>query len=341
MKNLNGLRQQSNSLQRSLSRDSRGLIALLLLFGSACSPVETTVTPTAVGSTQNLSKNSNQNPAPNQDKKVILTTFTVIADMAQQVAGDRAIIQSLTKIGAEVHGYEPTPSDLQRGQQADLILDNGLNLERWAEKFYGNLQNVPRVTLSQGVEVVNITQDEAAGKANPHAWMSPKAALIYVENIRKALVDLDPTNASSYNTNAANYSEKIKNLDQKLRETIATVPPEKRFIVSCEGAFSYLAKDYGLKELYLWAVNSDQQATPRQIQNVIEQVKSQQIPVVFCESTVSADAQKQVARETGAKFAGVFYVDSLTTPEGAAPTYLDLLTYNINTLVKGLKNSEQ
>lgn len=309
-----------------------GAIALILLLGSACSPVKTTITPTAESITQN--------PAQNQDKKVILTTFTIIADMAQQVAGDRAIVQSLTKIGAEIHGYEPTPSDLQRAQQADLILDNGLNLERWAEKFYGNLKNVPRITLSQGVNVVDISQDNYAGKPNPHAWMSPKAALIYVENIRKALGDLDPINASVYDRNAAAYGEKITALDRQLRETIATVPPEKRFIVSCEGAFSYIAKDYGLKELYLWAVNSEQQATPKQIQNVIEQVRSQKIPAIFCESTVSADAQKQVARETGAKFAGVFYVDSLTLADGVAPTYLDLLTYNINTLVKGLRNSE-
>ncbi len=326
-----------SQLRRNLAgyntKSKLGSIALILLLGSACSPVKTTITPTA--------ENTTQNPAQNQDKKIILTTFTIIADMAQQVAGDRAIVQSLTKTGAEIHGYEPTPSDLQRAQQADLILDNGLNLERWAEKFYGNLKNVPRITLSQGVDVVNISQDNYAGKPNPHAWMSPKAALIYVENIRKALGDLDPINASIYDRNAAAYGEKITALDRQLRETIATVPPEKRFIVSCEGAFSYIAKDYGLKELYLWAVNSDQQATPKQIQKVIEQVKSQQIPAIFCESTVSADAQKQVARETGAKFAGIFYVDSLTLADGVAPTYLDLLTYNINTLVKGLRNSEQ
>jgi manganese transport system substrate-binding protein len=320
-------------IRQNLTGYRLGAIALILLLGSACSPVETTITPTAESTTQN--------PAQNQDKKVILTTFTIIADMAQQVAGDRAIVQSLTKTGTEIHGYEPTPSDLQRAQQADLILDNGLGLERWAEKFYGNLKNVPRITLSQGVNVVNISQDNYAGKPNPHAWMSPKAALVYVENIRKALGDLDPINASVYNSNAAAYSEKITALDRQLRETIATVPSEKRFIVSCEGAFSYIAKDYGLKELYLWAVNSDQQATPKQIQNVIEQVRSQKIPVIFCESTVSADTQKQVARETGAKFAGVFYVDSLTLADGVAPTYLDLLTYNINTLVKGLRDSEQ
>jgi manganese transport system substrate-binding protein len=314
-----------------------GAIAITLSISTACTQSSTPVLVNSpISSTPGVSRTS-QNSQP-QGKKVILTTFTIIADMAQQVAGDKAIVQSLTKIGAEIHGYEPTPSDLQRGQQADLILDNGLGLERWAEKFYGNLKNVPRITLSQGVEVVNINQDNYAGKPNPHAWMSPKAALIYVENIRKALIDLDPINADSYNTNAANYSQKIKALDQQLRETIATVPPDKRFIVSCEGAFSYIAQDYGLKELYLWAVNSEQQATPKQIQNVIQQVRQQKIPAIFCESTVSADTQKQVARETGAKFSGVFYVDSLTSTDGVAPTYLSLLTYNINTLVKGLQN---
>jgi manganese transport system substrate-binding protein len=317
-----------------------GAIALILsgLSGNiACTQASIPVPVNApASSTPGVSRTS-QVSQP-QGKKVVLTTFTIIADMAQQVAGDKAIVQSLTKIGAEIHGYEPTPSDLQRGQQADLILDNGLGLERWAEKFYSNLKNVRRITLSQGVEVVNINQDSYAGKPNPHAWMSPKAALIYVENIRKALIDLDPINAGSYNKNAADYSQKIKSLDQQLKETIATVPPDKRFIVSCEGAFSYIAQDYGLKELYLWAVNSEQQATPKQIQNVIQQVRSQRIPAIFCESTVSADAQKQVARETGAKFAGVFYVDSLTLADGVAPTYLSLLTYNINTLVKGLQD---
>ncbi len=323
-----------------------GTIACLLLVNTACTTASTpTPTDSPAASTLGVSdtrQDQNQNftnQGKNQGKKVILTSFTVIADMAQQVAGDKAIVNSLTKIGAEIHGYEPTPSDLRRGQQADLILDNGLGLEKWAEKFYGNLRNVPHITLSQGVGVIDISQDSSAGKPNPHAWMSPKAALIYVENIRKALVDLDPINTSTYNANAATYSQKIKTLDQQLRETIATVSPEKRFIVSCEGAFSYLAQDYGLKELYLWAVNSEQQATPKQIQQVIQRVRSQKIPVVFCESTVSADAQKQVARESGAKFAGVFYVDSLTPANGVAPTYLDLLTYNVNILVKGLQEN--
>jgi manganese transport system substrate-binding protein len=269
---------------------------------------------------------------------VILTTFTVLADMAQNVAGDKAIVESITKPGAEIHGYEPTPSDLVRGKDADLILDNGLNLERWADRFYNSLPKVPHVTLSEGFEPVNIAEDAYQGKPNPHAWMSPKNALIYVENIRKALSNLDPTNAVTYAENAKTYSEQIRAIDGKLKQAIAAIPPDKRYIVSCEGAFSYIARDYGLKEVYLWAVNAEQQSTPKQVEKVINIVKANQIPAVFCESTVSNEAQLQVAKESGAKFSGVFYVDSLSTADGPASTYFKLLEYNVNTLIKGLQS---
>ena len=280
--------------------------------------------------------NTAQNPNT-ENKKVILTTFTVLADMARNVAGDKAIVQSLTKPGAEIHGYEPTPSDIVKAQDADLILDNGLGLERWAQKFYGNLKDVPHVTLSKGITPIDISEDAYAGKPNPHAWMSPKLALKYVENIRDALVNLDPANAETYTANAQTYSAQIKQIDKKLQNTVQEIPANRRFMVTCEGAFSYLAKDYGLKEEYLWAVNAEKQATPQQIKKVINTVRKNQVPVVFCESTVSADAQKQVAKESNAEVGGVFYVDSLTDKDGVAPTYFKLLEYNINTLVSGLK----
>jgi manganese transport system substrate-binding protein len=278
-------------------------------------------------------------PANSQDKKVIFTTFTVLADIAQNVAGDRAIVKSIVKPGAEVHGYEPTPSDLKQAESVNLILDNGLNLERWADRFYNNFPKISRVTLSQGVQPVQITADSYQGKPNPHAWMSPQNALIYVENIRQALGELDPANAATYDANAASYSKQIQAIDTKLKQAIAAIPVNQRYIVSCEGAFSYLARDYGLQEVYIWPVNAEQQATPKQIEQVIDTVKSQQIPAVFCESTVNDEAQLQVAKETGAKFAGVFYVDSLSPPDGPASTYLKLLEYNVNTLIQGLNGN--
>jgi manganese transport system substrate-binding protein len=278
-------------------------------------------------------------PAPNSTaKKVVLTTFTVLADMAKNVAGDKVIVESITKHGAEIHGYQATPSDLVRGQKANLILENGLNLERWADRFYNSLPKVPHVTLSEGFTPVNITEDAYKGKPNPHAWMSPQNAIIYVENIRKALGKLDPVNVANFDQNAKTYTAQIKAIDLKLKTAISKIPPDKRFIVSCEGAFSYIARDYGLKEVYLWAVNAEQQATPKQVEKVINTVKQNRIPAVFCESTVNPKAQFQVVKESGAKFGGIFYVDSLSPTDGPATTYLKLLEYNVNTLIKGLEN---
>ena len=309
-----------------------GLMSLLgYVWVGGCTPTPQTQQWKQSGSiTTNISAQ--------RDKKVILTTFTVLADMAQNVAGDKAIVESITKPGAEIHGYEPTPSDLTRGKDADLILDNGLNLERWANRFYNSFPKVPHVTLSEGFEPVSIAEDAYRGKPNPHAWMSPKNAVIYVENIRKALGNLDPANAVTYDANAKTYSEKIRAIDEKLKQAITVVPADKRYIVSCEGAFSYIARDYGLKEVYLWAVNAEQQSTPKQVEKVINVVKTNQIPAVFCESTVSNEAQLQVAKESGAKFSGVFYVDSLSPADGPASTYLKLLEYNVNTLIKGLQS---
>ncbi|MBW4658154.1 MAG: metal ABC transporter substrate-binding protein [Drouetiella hepatica Uher 2000/2452] len=307
-----------------------GLVGLLVgVWISGCTPT----TPTQP---REESRTTTTTPARN-DKKVILTTFTVLADMVRNVAGDKAIVESITKPGAEIHGYQVTPSDLERGQKADLILENGLNLERWADRFHNSLPKVPRITLSDGLQTVNIAEDAYQGKPNPHAWMSPKNALIYVENIRKALGNLDPANAITYDANAKTYSEQIRAIDEKLKQAIATIPADKRYIVSCEGAFSYIARDYGLKEVYLWAVNAEQQSTPKQLEKVINTVKANQIPAVFCESTVSNETQLQVAKETGANFAGVFYVDSLSSADGPASTYLRLLEYNVNTLIKGLQ----
>ena len=240
--------------------------------------------------------NSTIETAPNPtNKKVILTTFTVLADMTQNVAGDKAIVESITKPGAEIHGYQATPSDLARGQKANLILENGLNLERWADRFYNSLPKVPHVTLSEGFQPIDIAEDAYKGKPNPHAWMSPQNAVIYVENIRKSLGKLDPANAATYDRNAKAYSEQIKEIDLKLKTAIAAIPPERRYIVSCEGAFAYIARDYGLKEVYLWAVNAEQQATPKQVEKTIDTVKENRIPTVFCESTVNPKAQLQVS----------------------------------------------
>lgn len=270
------------------------------------------------------------------DEFKVVTTFTVIADMARNVAGEHATVVSVTKPGAEIHGYEPTPRDLVSAQDADLILWNGLNLERWFEQFLSNLGDVPSATLSDGVDPMPIREGAYEGKPNPHAWMSPTSAQIYIDNIAAALVAADPENAEAYKANAAAYKAKVADTLAPLQAAIATVPEDKRWLVTCEGAFSYLARDLGLREAYLWPINADQTGTPQQVRRVIDTVRENAIPVVFCESTVNTDPAEQVARETGAAFGGVLYVDSLSEPDGPVPTYLDLLRVTTETVTRGL-----
>jgi len=275
-------------------------------------------------------------PGLAEDRLKVVTTFTVIADMAQNVAGDAAEVVSITKPGAEIHGYEPTPQDIVAAQDADLILWNGMNLELWFQQFLSNLGDIPSVTLTDGIDPIPIAAGAYEGKPNPHAWMGLENALIYVDAIAAALAAQDPDNAATYAANATAYKAKLSATLAPLKAEIANIPQARRWLVTCEGAFPYLARDLGLQELYLWPMNSDQMGTPKQVRKVIDGVREHDIPVVFCESTVNTAPAEQVARETGAAYGGVLYVDSLSEPDGPVPTYLDLLRVTTETVAKGL-----
>jgi manganese/iron transport system substrate-binding protein len=266
----------------------------------------------------------------------VLTTFTIIQDIAQNVAGTAARVESITKPGAEIHEYQPTPQDIVKAQSADLVLWNGLNLERWFVKFFDNVKNVPSAVISDGIVPISITQGAYTNKPNPHAWMSPNNALIYIENIRQALSKVDPKNAAVYAGNAAAYAAKIKALDEPLRQRLAKIPEPQRWLVTSEGAFSYLARDYRLREAYLWPINADEQGTPQQVRRVIDLVRANKVPVIFSESTISDRAAKQVVRESpGTRYGGVLYVDSLSAQNGPVPSYIALLKVTVETIAKG------
>ena len=292
-------------------------LAVLSLISSGC---------TQKSSTDQVSK----------DKPEVLTTFTVLADLARNVAGDRLKVRSIVKPGSEIHGYQPTPSDIEQASSADLIIENGLGLELWARKFTASAGDIPTVTLSDGMEPLLIAEDAYAGKPNPHAWMSPQRTMAYVDQLEQAFVQLDPAGADQFKANAVAYKQSLQRLDQELRSALETIPTERRVLVSCEGAFTYLASDYGLEEAYLWPVNAESQVTPKRMARLIETVRNRKIPAVFCESTVSDKAQKQVAAESGARFGGTFYVDSLSKADGPAPTLLKLQRHNVALLINGL-----
>ena len=271
------------------------------------------------------------------DRPVVLTTFTVLQDIAQNVAGEHLRVESITKPGAEIHGYEPTPGDVAKASEADLILDNGLYLEAWFGQFV-ETADVPHAVVSDGVEALDIAGD--AGTPNPHAWMSPEAAQVYVDNMVTAFSELDPEHAEDFAANAEEYSRQLQQIHDELVETVGALPENERALVTCEGAFSYLARDVGLEEHYIWPVNAEQQATPQQIAAVIETVDEQDIPAVFCESTVSDAPMQQVVEATGARFGGTLYVDSLSQEGGPVPTYLDLLRHDADVIVEGLTGTE-
>ncbi len=275
-------------------------------------------------------ESANQN-----EKPVVLTTFTVLADIARQVAGEHLTVESITKVGAEIHGYEPTPGDVRRASTADLILDNGMNLEAWFAQFVEDV-DVKHVVVSEGVAPMSITEDAYQGKPNPHAWMSPLNVKTYVDNMIRAFSELDPEHSADFHAAGAAYQAELQKIHDELVTTLATLPPNERALVTCEGAFSYLARDAGLTEKYIWAVNAEQQATPQQITSAIDFVRANRVPAVFCESTVSDAPMQRVVEATGARFGGVLYVDSLSEADGPVPTYLDLVRHDAKTISAAL-----
>ena len=269
-------------------------------------------------------------------RPTVLTSFTVLADLARNVAGDRLQVRSIVKPGAEIHGYQPTPSDIERASSADLIVENGLGLELWFRRFTAAAGEVATLTLSEGMQPLLITEDAYAGKPNPHAWMSPQRTIHYVDRLVNAFSDLDPAGAAQFEANAAAYKAELQQLDQELRDALATIPPQRRLLVTCEGAFSYLAQDYGFEEAYLWPVNAESQVTPKRMARLIATVRERDIPTIYCESTVSDKAQREVAAAAGARFGGSFYVDSLSEADGPAASLLDLQRHNVALIRRGL-----
>lgn len=265
----------------------------------------------------------------------VVTTFSVLADMTAEIGGDRIEVQSITPVGAEVHEYDPAPADIQAVTDADLVIENGLNLEEWFEQFIAH-SDAPVVTASEGIEVQEVTglpnhPDGAQGlPEDPHGWISPVQAITYIDNIEAGLAELSPEDAEYFAERADEYRQQLTELAEQAQDRAAELDAD--YLVTCEGAFGYLARDLGLSEHYLWPLNAENEGTPQQVEAQIDFVEDNGVETIFCESTVNDDAQAQVAESTGAELAGPLYVDSLTE-DGDADTYLQLLEYTIDTIL--------
>ncbi|MFV0255844.1 metal ABC transporter solute-binding protein, Zn/Mn family [Candidatus Liberibacter solanacearum] len=278
-------------------------------------------------------------PSTAQQKKIVLSSFSVITDITKNIAKNLVVATTMVGPGNDAHEYQITAADAIKIKEADLILCNGLQLEESFMKYFVNLKKDTKlITVTDGITPISMSENanDPYKDPNPHSWVSVKNAAIYIQNISKALKELDPGNAEEYEHNAKEYIQKIEAVLLPLKDRIANLSPEKRWFVTSEGCLVYLARDLDLKVLYLWPVNSAFERSPLKVRDAINQIRKNKIRFVFSESTNSDQPAKQIARDTNASYGGVLYVDTISKSNGPAPTYLDLLKYNLTLIADRL-----
>lgn len=276
-------------------------------------------------------------PALAQDKLKVVTTFSILADLAKNVGGERVEIASLVGPGGDAHVYAPSPADAKKIADAKVVVTNGLGFEGWITRLIKSSgTRAPLVVASKGVTPRKAPGGHGHDDADPHAWQSVGNVKIYVANIRDALVAADPAGKSAYQANAAAYLGKLDALDREVREALAKIPADRRRIITSHDAFGYFKTAYGVDFIAPQGVSTDSEASARDIARIIGQIKKQKIPAVFLENVTDARLLKRIADETGAKIGGTLYSDALTGEKGDAPTYIDMIRHNIRTLGSAL-----
>lgn len=274
----------------------------------------------------------------------VVATFSVLADMVREVGGERVAVMSIVGPDGDAHVYEPTPSDAKAITRADLLVVNGLGFEGWLERLaeaagYGG----PIVVASAGIVPRAMTEPAAEvehghhhGAIDPHAWQSLANGGRYVANIMKALQAVDPEGAAVYEANGAAYLAEIAALDRELHADFASLPEERRRIVTSHDAFGYFAHAYGIEVIAPQGVSTESEASAADVARLIRQIRAERIPAVFVENVTDPRLVEQIGRETDARVGGSLYSDALSGPEGPASTYLDMFRHNRATLLAAL-----
>ncbi|PYZ94187.1 metal ABC transporter substrate-binding protein [Salipaludibacillus keqinensis] len=266
----------------------------------------------------------------------VTTSFSILGDMIEQVVGDRGQVDYIVPIGEEPHEYEPVPSDFRNVSDSDVFYVNGMGLEEWLEKVVDNASDTPVVTVSEGITEIPLEGEEAP---DPHAWLSPKNASYYIENIVTDLSERDPDGEDEYRANAEAYLEEIKELDQWIEEKVQDVPEDKRTIVISENAFKYFGEDYGFETEGIWEINSHEEGTSGQINRLIDIIQEKDLPALFVESTVDQRYMETVSDNSGVDIAGEVFTDAVGEEGSGAETYIDMIKHNAETFVNGLSGT--
>jgi manganese transport system substrate-binding protein len=275
-------------------------------------------------------------PLKRDGRPLVLTGFTVVRSMAEAVACGRLQVESLLAPGEEIHAHQPGERERTWLAQADLVLVHGLGLQPWLTPLLEQRPALPTADVTDGVRPLAIPSGPRAGQPDPHAWMSPRQALTYVDNIRDAFIALDPDNAATYQGCADRYGAELVRQDQQLRQRLQPIPGTQRVLVSCEGSLAYLAGDYKLEQIYLWPSQATPQVEPARLDAIAAEVRQRRLPSVFCESTFDDRQQRQLAQQSGARFGGTLYTDSVSSLDGLAPSYIELLRHNVDLIKRGL-----
>lgn len=274
---------------------------------------------------------------PNAPLKVV-TSFTIIADMAREIGGDLVEVHNLVPTGTDPHEYEPLPNDIKAATDADVLFYNGLNLEGgkkgWFFKMIDTVQQKEEnvISLTERVEPMYLTnEDGREEEINPHAFIDPAVGIKMAEDLRDALVRKHPAKSEEIQKRGDEYVERLKAIDKEYEERIQDIPEQKRTLVTSERAFQYMTSHYGLKEAYIWEIDTEENGSPAQIKSLVNFIQEHQVPVLFIESNVDPRPMETVAGETGVRIAEKrIYSDEIGQPGDEVDTYVKYLNYNIN-----------
>jgi len=271
-------------------------------------------------------------------KMPVVATFSILADFARNVGGERINVVALVGPDGDTHVYQPKPADAKELGAARLIVVNGLGLEGWIDRLIkASGAKAPVIVATKGINPQKMREEGRIGR-DPHAWQSIANAKIYVANIRDGLIAVDPDGASVYRSNAASYLEELDALEKEVLAEIAKIPPGRRQIITTHDAFGYFGTAYGFSFIAPEGISTETEASARDVAKIIRQIKAQKIPAVFLENVTDPRLVRSIAAESGATVGGTLYSDALSPPDGPASTYIDMMRNNVRELSAALAN---
>jgi len=269
-------------------------------------------------------------------RPLVVCSASIFADMTVVISGDLVRVESVVPIGGDPHIYEPTPDDVRLVSQADLVLINGLTFEGWMNELIANSgTRAKTVTITEGIGTIE--SEEYANSSDPHAWMTAANGVRYAENVRDALIELDPFNKEVYEFNAGLYIQQLQDLDAEIFRQIESIPADRRILITSHDAFRYFGRHYGIQVEAALGTSTDAEVRTDDVNRLTNIIRDSGVPAIFVETTINPKLIRQIATDNEVIIGGNLYADSLGEPDSPAGTYVGMLKYNVSTIVAALR----